>query len=80
MWIGYICVNIPENEVAKGDHLKGYVGAGPPKGTGKHRYVLALYIWQIHFFLRRENLQFSDSELAAILLKELYSFTFFGWL
>ena len=42
-WVHWVVGNIPGNDVAKGDHLKGYVGSGPPKGTGKHRYVLALY-------------------------------------
>ena len=30
-------INIPENHVEKGYELAGYVGAGPPQGTGRKR-------------------------------------------
>lgn len=39
----WLVVNIPGNNVAKGDAIAEYVGAGPPKDTGLHRYVLLLY-------------------------------------
>lgn len=39
----WIVVNIPGNDVKSGDTLYEYVGAGPPKGTGLHRYVFLLY-------------------------------------
>jgi phosphatidylethanolamine-binding protein (PEBP) family uncharacterized protein len=42
-WHHWLVVNIPENNVAKGDVLSEYVGSGPPKGTGLHRYVLLVY-------------------------------------
>ncbi|XP_011182666.1 protein D3 [Zeugodacus cucurbitae] len=35
--------NIPGNDVTKGEVLSAYVGSGPPKNTGLHRYVFLLY-------------------------------------
>ncbi|GLG96298.1 AAEL012666-PA [Gryllus bimaculatus] len=42
-WHHWLVVNIPGNEIAKGDTLTEYVGAGPPKDSGLHRYVILLY-------------------------------------
>jgi len=42
-WHHWLVVNIPGNEVVKGDTLSEYVGSGPPKGTGLHRYVFLVY-------------------------------------
>jgi len=42
-WHHWLVVNIPENNVSKGDVLSEYVGSGPPKGTGLHRYVFLVY-------------------------------------
>ncbi|XP_064550189.1 protein D2 [Drosophila montana] len=39
----WLVINIPGNDVAKGDALADYVGSGPPKDTGLHRYVFLLY-------------------------------------
>lgn len=36
-------VNIPGKDVAKGDCVAEYIGAGPPNGTGLHRYVFLVY-------------------------------------
>jgi len=35
--------NIPGSDVSKGEVLSGYIGAGPPVGTGFHRYVFLLF-------------------------------------
>lgn len=35
--------NIPGNSIDKGEVLVDYVGSGPPKGTGLHRYVFLIY-------------------------------------
>ena len=32
-------MNIPGCDVAKGDEVAVYVGAGPPEKTGLHRYI-----------------------------------------
>lgn len=35
--------NILGNDVTKGEIISAYVGSGPPKDTGLHRYVFLLY-------------------------------------
>ncbi|GJQ70411.1 hypothetical protein Trydic_g22840 [Trypoxylus dichotomus] len=42
-WHHWLVGNIPGSNVNKGEMLSEYVGAGPPKGTGLHRYVLLVY-------------------------------------
>jgi len=42
-WHHWLVVNIPENRVGEGKTLSQYVGSGPPKGTGLHRYVFLAY-------------------------------------
>jgi len=47
-WVHWVRVNIPGDNLPcdgedGGDDLKTYVGAGPPTGTGLHRYVFLLY-------------------------------------
>jgi phosphatidylethanolamine-binding protein (PEBP) family uncharacterized protein len=41
-WWHWGIINIPGSDISKGDEVVGYVGAGPPQGTGLHRYVLIL--------------------------------------
>ncbi|EDV48021.1 protein D2 [Drosophila erecta] len=42
-WHHWLVVNIPGNQVDNGVVLTAYVGAGPPQGTGLHRYVFLVY-------------------------------------
>ncbi|XP_058130176.1 protein D3-like [Anopheles ziemanni] len=35
--------NIPGTKVEDGDHMYGFVGSGPPNGSGLHRYVFLVY-------------------------------------
>ena len=42
-WHHWLVVNIPENRIADGKVLSHYVGSGPPKGTGLHRYVYLVF-------------------------------------
>jgi len=42
-WHHWLVGNIPGEAINEGDVLSEYVGAGPPKGTGLHRYVLLVY-------------------------------------
>ncbi|CAI2353500.1 unnamed protein product [Caenorhabditis sp. 36 PRJEB53466] len=42
-WHHWLVVNIPGNDIAKGDTLSEYIGAGPPPGTGLHRYIYLIY-------------------------------------
>ncbi|XP_005176891.1 protein D2-like [Musca domestica] len=39
----WLVVNIPGNQIDQGEVLAAYIGSGPPKGTGLHRYVFLLY-------------------------------------
>ena len=38
-WRHWLVGNIPGTEVSKGEVLSEYIGAGPPEGTGLHRYI-----------------------------------------
>ncbi|XP_022831367.1 phosphatidylethanolamine-binding protein homolog F40A3.3-like isoform X3 [Spodoptera litura] len=42
-WHHWLVGNVPGNNVAAGETLSQYVGSGPPKGTGLHRYVFLVY-------------------------------------
>ncbi|KAL7077395.1 hypothetical protein ACQ4LE_003014 [Meloidogyne hapla] len=42
-WHHWLVVNIPGNDVAKGEVLSEYVGSGPPEDTGLHRYIFLVY-------------------------------------
>lgn len=42
-FLHWLVGNIPGTNVISGDILAEYVGAGPPKGTGLHRYVVLVY-------------------------------------
>lgn len=42
-FLHWLVGNIPGSDVTAGDVLAEYVGAGPPQGTGLHRYVVLLY-------------------------------------
>lgn len=39
----WVIFNIPGADVSKGDKIIEYVGAGPQKGSGLHRYVSLVY-------------------------------------
>lgn len=39
----WLVVNIPGNDLSKGQTIFDYVGAGPPKRTGIHRYVFLVF-------------------------------------
>ncbi|KAF6217238.1 hypothetical protein GE061_001592 [Apolygus lucorum] len=42
-WQHWLVGNIPGSDVSKGEVLSEYVGSGPPKGTGLHRYIFLVY-------------------------------------
>uniref|UniRef100_A0A5S6QJN2 Phosphatidylethanolamine-binding protein n=1 Tax=Trichuris muris TaxID=70415 RepID=A0A5S6QJN2_TRIMR len=42
-FLHWLVINIPEKGISSGDTIAQYVGAGPPAGTGLHRYVLTMY-------------------------------------
>ncbi|KAK7086685.1 hypothetical protein SK128_003258 [Halocaridina rubra] len=39
----WLIVNVPGNDLTKGETIVEYVGSGPRKGTGLHRYVFLAY-------------------------------------
>ncbi|XP_059620801.1 protein D3-like [Phlebotomus argentipes] len=39
----WVVVNIPGKSVSEGETIAEYIGSGPPKGTGLHRYVFLVY-------------------------------------
>lgn len=51
-WVHWVRVNIPGDNLPcdgkdGGEDLKAYVGSGPPKDTGLHRYVFLVFkqVW-----------------------------------
>ena len=42
-WHHWLITNIPGSNLSKGDVSSEYVGAGPPEGSGLHRYVFVLF-------------------------------------
>jgi len=37
----WLVVNIPGNDLSSGEVKSEYIGSGPPKGTGLHRYIFS---------------------------------------
>lgn len=56
-WHHWLVGNIPGNDIDKGEVLSAYVGAGPPQGTGLHRYVLLV-------FKQPKKLTFNETRLT----------------
>jgi phosphatidylethanolamine-binding protein (PEBP) family uncharacterized protein len=42
-WHHWLVVNVPGNKISEGEIKSAYIGSGPPRGTGLHRYVLLVY-------------------------------------
>ncbi|VVD03902.1 protein D2-like [Leptidea sinapis] len=42
-WHHWLIANIYGGDLDKGEVLSDYIGSGPPKGTGLHRYVFLVY-------------------------------------
>ena len=42
-WLHWVKVNVPGTNTAVGETTVTYVPAGPPEGTGAHRYVLLVF-------------------------------------
>uniref|UniRef100_A0A336MQQ6 CSON005508 protein n=2 Tax=Culicoides sonorensis TaxID=179676 RepID=A0A336MQQ6_CULSO len=42
-WHHWLVGNIPGNKVEEGETIAQYIGAGPPRGTGLHRYVFLIF-------------------------------------
>lgn len=46
-WHHWLVGNIYGGDVNKGEVLSDYIGSGPPKGTGLHRYIFLVYKQQV---------------------------------
>lgn len=42
-WNHWLVVNIQGGNINTGDDIIAYIGSGPPKGTGLHRYVFLIF-------------------------------------
>lgn len=42
-WHHWLVGNVPGSDISSGEVLSAYIGSGPPKGTGLHRYVFLVY-------------------------------------
>ncbi|XP_051954398.1 phosphatidylethanolamine-binding protein 1 [Xyrauchen texanus] len=42
-WHHFLVINMKGNDISSGCVMSDYVGSGPPKGTGLHRYVWLVY-------------------------------------
>ncbi|CAG2176541.1 unnamed protein product [Oppiella nova] len=39
----WLVINIPGLDIQSGKTLAGYIGSGPPRGSGLHRYIFVVY-------------------------------------
>ncbi|XP_055907077.1 protein D3-like [Eupeodes corollae] len=53
----WLVVNIPGDDISAGEVLTEYVGSGPPKDSGLHRYVFLLY-------KQPKKLQFDEKHIS----------------
>ncbi|KAJ6220732.1 hypothetical protein RDWZM_006544 [Blomia tropicalis] len=42
-FLHWLVINIPGNDISRGETITSYIGSGAPKDTGLHRYVFLLY-------------------------------------
>lgn len=42
-FLHWLVINIPGSDLAKGESYSAYIGAGPPKDSGLHRYIFLVY-------------------------------------
>lgn len=42
-YLHWLVMNIPGSSIDQGDEVVGYIGSGPPKKTGLHRYIFLIY-------------------------------------
>ncbi|XP_031332286.1 protein D2-like [Photinus pyralis] len=56
-WHHWLVGNIPGDAIEKGETLTEYIGAGPPRGSGLHRYVFLV-------FQQKDRIQFEEQRLT----------------
>lgn len=57
-WHHWLVVNIPGNDINKGQTLSGYIGAAPPKGSGKHLFICKKILLTLLSRLRLASLRY----------------------
>ena len=66
-WRHWVVVNIPGGDVSKGEVCAEYVGAGPPKGTGLHRYVILGERMAGHYLYRAEDCMYMYFDMTRLI-------------
>ncbi|KAL5285390.1 PEBP1.2 family protein [Megaselia abdita] len=70
----WLVVNIPGNDVSKGQTVIEYVGSGPPKDTGLHRYIFFVFkqkeTIKTDVFIDKDNLEDRLRTKTRDLIKE----------
>uniref|UniRef100_H2Y713 Uncharacterized protein n=1 Tax=Ciona savignyi TaxID=51511 RepID=H2Y713_CIOSA len=56
-WYHWGVINVPDTNLNEGEVVATYIGAGPPQGTGLHRYVILIYE-------QNERIQFTEDHLG----------------
>ncbi|CAG0913215.1 unnamed protein product [Notodromas monacha] len=51
-WLHWLVINIPGQQISKGQVIFPYAGPAPPKGTGQHRYYELMFEQQKHVDLQ----------------------------
>eukprot|EP00057_Strongylocentrotus_purpuratus_P016071 XP_011670545.1 PREDICTED: protein D2 [Strongylocentrotus purpuratus] len=69
-WRHWIVVNVPGTDVSKGLVYAPYIGSGPPKDTGLHRYVLLVYKQSGELQLQDPVLQRTTKDRGATKTRE----------
>lgn len=64
----WLVVNIPGCDVSKGEVIVEYLGAGPPQGTGLHRYVFLVY-------KQNGKIQFNEQKVSKTSIKSRILFS-----
>lgn len=64
-FLHWLVVNIPDRDIEAGEIYAEYIGSGPPKGTGLHRYIFLVYKQQGSLSLARSKIskQTTDGRL-----------------
>lgn len=70
----WLVVNIPGNDISKGQTVIEYVGSGPPKDTGLHRYIFFIFRQRktisTNVFIAKDNLEDRLRTKTRDLIKE----------
>lgn len=75
-FLHWLVVNIPGNQVEKGNHLATYIGAGPPQNSGSHRYYFYFdYLLFLLFFMIMLTIKLDTCLLSISKKEELISKT-----